>query len=91
MITALNITSLVDGQLWGCCFRRSVKDLPWRLDWIWLHPFAREKKKLERSWPYFSMMFVHFFVMPPVSKSMYKFLQKQGYSQPKPPEEHKAP
>lgn len=76
---------------WPIVGGRSVKDLPWRLDWIWLHPFARGKKKLERSWPHFSMMFGHFFVMPPVSKSMYKFLHKQGYSQPKPPEEHKTP
>lgn len=75
----------------GCCFRRPVQHIPWRLDWIWLHPFARGKKKLERAWPYFNKMFGHFFVMPPVSKAMYEFLQKQGFSQPKLPEEQETP
>lgn len=37
------------------------------------------------------MMFGYFFVMPPVSKSMYEFLQKQGVSQPKVPEELETP
>jgi hypothetical protein len=75
----------------GCCFRRPVQHIPWRLDWIWLHPFARGKKKLERAWPCFNKMFGHFFVMPPVSKVMYKFLQKQGISQPMLPEEQETP
>jgi hypothetical protein len=75
----------------GCCFRRPVQHKPWRLDWIWLHPFARGKIKLDRAWPYFNKIFGHFYVTPPFSKAMYQFLQKQGFSQPKPSEEPKTP
>ena len=66
----------------GCCFRRPVDDYPWYLDWIWLHPFARGKKRLLHAWPIFNQIFGHFAVMSPVSNSMSEFLRRVKFIPP---------
>lgn len=67
----------------ACCFReREYQEIPnpvWELDWIWLHPYKRNKGYLERYWSVFIDKFDIFFPSRPISKSMEKFLIKQNH------------
>lgn len=65
--------------LGGGCFRnRNFKDGPvWVLDWVWIHPFMRNKGLLTKHWGYFKSHFGEFHVEPPYSKAMEYFLKKQ--------------
>jgi len=67
----------------ACCFRkRAYQDMTepiWELDWIWLHPYERNKGILQRYWQVFMKEFEMFFPSHPISKSMEKFLLKQEH------------
>lgn len=67
----------------GCCFRKrdheNISDLIWELDWIWLHPYERNKGVLVKYWKHFLREFKIFFPSQPISKSMEKFLTKQNH------------
>jgi hypothetical protein len=59
----------------GCCFRHRVnyyKDVHdhWGLQWVWIHPFMRNKGFLGGVWPYFEDKFGDFMIERPVSKAM---------------------
>jgi hypothetical protein len=61
------------------CFRwRRYSDAPpgWALQWVWLHPFERNRGHLTRAWPYFRARFEDFDVEPPVSAAMARFLDR---------------
>jgi hypothetical protein len=62
----------------ACCFReREYKDTgrKWCLQWIWLHPYYRDKGILKKNWKYFEDMLGDFYVETPYSSSMRGFLQ----------------
>lgn len=48
----------------------------YELDWLWLHPFARNRKLLKESWPALTHRFGRFSVARPVSLQMSAFIQK---------------
>jgi hypothetical protein len=46
------------------------------LDWLWLHPFARNRKMLKSNWPTLTQRFGSFSVAKPISLQMSAFIQK---------------
>ncbi len=64
----------------ACCFRwREYKEEPaaYYMQWIWLHPYRRNKGLLKESWPFFKSLYGEkFFVEHPYSESMRYFLKK---------------
>lgn len=48
------------------------------LDWIWLHPFARNRGKLKRLWPKLKDKFGSFGVTKPLSAHMASFIDKHA-------------
>lgn len=66
----------IDGAL---CFRwREWRDADpgWALQWVWLHPYARNRGRLTRAWPQFKAAFGSFHVEGPLSRAMTGFLGK---------------
>jgi hypothetical protein len=64
----------------GCCFQpQKFKDIGRveSLQWIWIHPYKRHKGLLLKAWPYFEQRFGKFFVDPPYSAGMEKFLTEK--------------
>lgn len=59
----------------GCSFRKV--DGFWVLCWIWLHPFSRNKRLLNRPWKIFCEEFGNFYIEAPISPSMKNFISKQ--------------
>lgn len=73
-------------NVWGaCCFRwREYKDADplWAMQWVWLHPYARNHGLMTQAWPYFLARFGWFDVEPPYSQTMRYVLRKVGWSRP---------
>lgn len=46
------------------------------LDWVWLHPFSRNRGNLRKHWPELKNKFGNFELTPPISAQMGKFLEK---------------
>jgi hypothetical protein len=73
-------------NVWGaCCFRwRESKDADplWAMQWVWLHPYARNHGLVTRTWSYFLARFGWFDVEPPYSQAMRHALRKVGWSRP---------
>lgn len=66
----------------GCCFRFREWDnfIPiWSFDWIWLHPYLRNKGFLKEYWNLFCFLFSPFILEYPLSKAMENFIKKQKY------------
>jgi hypothetical protein len=61
----------------GACFRKTDDD-GYFLDWIWFHPFSRNRKKLRQHWPNFKERFGQFSVTEPLSAQMVGFLKNQA-------------
>ena len=62
----------------GACFGKKSSG-EYFLDWVWFHPFARNRKKLSRIWPELRQKFGQFTVTKPLSAHMAKFLDKHAY------------
>jgi hypothetical protein len=62
----------------ACCFRwRTFTDKQiWGLQWIWIHPYARQKGLLKKYWKEFKLRHAPFYVEPPLSDIMNTFLTK---------------
>lgn len=61
----------------GACFRLSKSGV-YTLDWVWLHPFSRNRKKLRETWKEFKIKFGEFLCTKPLSAQMAKFLEKHA-------------
>lgn len=48
------------------------------LDWVWFHPFARNRGNLRKHWPELTNKFGKFEVTPPISAQMGRFLEKNA-------------
>lgn len=60
----------------GFCFRKREKGFD--LQWIWLHPYLRNKGFLSKLWPFLKEKFGHdFYVEPPYSSQIEHFLNKE--------------
>jgi hypothetical protein len=60
------------------CFRyREWTDAPhgYVMQWIWFHPYWRQKGLLSKSWPNFTQEFGDFICEPPYSRAMIGFLK----------------
>jgi hypothetical protein len=63
----------------ACCFRwREWSDAPagWSLDWVWFHPYFRQKQHLSKAWQQFKQEYGEFHLAQPISPSMKAFLKK---------------
>src|SRR5262249_29041872 len=69
----------------ACCFRyrHDVEPLPpgippdyYALQWIWFHPYERNRGHLSRALPYFQARFGRLIAEPPFSPAMNAFLHK---------------
>lgn len=62
----------------ACCFRkRRYADYDgWCLQWIWLHPFFRDRGLFTKALPLFKKMFGDFYIEPPFSKTMDHIVNK---------------
>jgi hypothetical protein len=67
----------------GCCFRyRQYQNIPepfWVLQWIWIHPYRRNKGLLTAAWPAFCALMECFAVEPPLSPAISGFLSDKLY------------
>ena len=71
-----------DKAFGACCFRRreyTDTGKIWALQWIWLHPYFREKGELKKHWPFFKERYGDFHVEGPYSKAMRNALCKLDY------------
>jgi len=59
----------------GACFW-AIDSNNYCLDWVWLHPFARNRHKLSELWPRFKEKYGSFTVTHPLSAHMESFLKK---------------
>ncbi len=62
----------------ACCFSKLkfTKDNDcWALEWIWLHPFFRNRGNLKNYWTYLEEEFSDFVVKKPISNDMKAFLK----------------
>jgi hypothetical protein len=62
----------------ACCFRWRVPSQGepwWALQWIWFHPYERERGHLKRTWPLFEARYGDFAVEGPISRAMRAFLK----------------
>jgi hypothetical protein len=70
----------------ACCFRkRKYSNLPeaiWELDWIWLHPYERDKGILSHCLPFFNKKFGYWYPSEPHSKAMTAFVNKYKIMHP---------
>ena len=62
-----------------CRTYRGEKVPIWTLDWVWLHPFKRNQNELSHYFDKFIKDLGYFYVTPPLSKSMIRFLEKEEY------------
>ncbi|WP_306522150.1 hypothetical protein [Rheinheimera sp.] len=59
----------------GACFRQKSTG-EYFLDWVWFHPFARNRKILKRHWPELKQKFPNFTLTKPLSAHMEAFVKK---------------
>lgn len=72
--STVKIKSVVIG---GFCFRKRDHNR-YGLQWIWIHPYLRNRGLLTQHWPYMKKKFGEdFFVEPPYSDHLQKFLDKK--------------
>jgi hypothetical protein len=51
----------------------------WSLNWVWLHPFLRNKGILTDFWPFFVELYGDFNIESPISKSLWHLLKKVNH------------
>ena len=54
----------------ACCFRRdqtASQGAEWSLQWVWFHPYFRQRGHLSMAWPSFREWYGEFTVDPPLS------------------------
>ena len=74
--TWLNDTGIMIG---ACCFRERVYESLgkiWCLDWVWFHPYERNKGHLKEAWPHFRKQYGIFHCEHPLSRPMTGFIAK---------------
>ena len=52
------------------------------LDWVWIHPFFRNRNELSDRWPIFKRRFGNFIISQPISVHMQAFVKKNNLPQP---------
>jgi len=66
-------------RIYGSCLFSKMKftkdDDTWALEWIWFHPFFRNRGKLKKNWTELEKDFGNFVIKTPVSNDMKAFLE----------------
>lgn len=65
----------------AACFHKGETQ-PYFLDWIWFHPFARNRGRLSRDWQALQSKFNKFGFTEPLSPHMAAFLKKRTEESP---------
>lgn len=63
----------------ACCFSKlnfTTFKSCWELEWIWIHPFFRNRGNLKNNWVHLENKFGNFNIKSPVSNDMNAFLNK---------------
>jgi hypothetical protein len=56
----------------------------WSLEWVWFHPYYRNRGLLSEAWPHFQKKYgKNFRIEPPLSKAMQRFIDKMNPSESK--------
>lgn len=65
-----------DDAIGACCFRKreNKEDSWWALQWIWLHPYFRDRGVLSKHWKFFESRYEIFDVERPLSNAMKQVL-----------------
>ena len=62
----------------GCLFSKmkfTEDDDYWALEWIWIHPFFRNRGNLKKNWSQLEKSFGNFIIKIPISNDMKSFLE----------------
>ena len=66
-------------RIYGACFFIKMKftddDDYWALEWIWFHPFFRNRGNLKKYWTDLEESFGDFYIKKPISNDMNAFLE----------------
>jgi len=66
-------------RIYGACYFKRMKfskgEDYWALEWIWLHPFFRNRGNLKKHWTNLEEKFGAFLIKEPVSHDMTAFLE----------------
>jgi len=65
-------------RLYGVCLFTKIKFTDaeyWVLEWIWLHPFFRNRGNLKKNWKKLEEDFGNFLIREPISNDMDNFLK----------------
>ncbi len=65
-------------RIYGACLFNLMKftedNNHWALEWIWIHPFFRNRGKLKKNWQFLENSFGNFIIKTPISNDMRAFL-----------------
>jgi hypothetical protein len=64
-------------RIYGACYCKKMEFADrdyWVLEWIWLHPFFRNRGNLKKHWGYLEEVFEDFLINKPISHDMKAFL-----------------
>ncbi len=63
----------------AACFRLRPRsgESRWALQWVWFHPYERQRGHLSKQWPEFERRYGRFPIEEPVSYAMGQFLKKK--------------
>jgi len=66
-------------RIYGACLFSEIKFKKdkdyWVLEWIWFHPFFRNRGYLKKNWSILEEKFSDFFIKKPISNDMKAFLE----------------
>lgn len=66
-------------RIYGGCLFSKIKftkgDDYWALEWIWIHPFFRNRGNLKKNWTQLEENFGNFIIKTPISNDMKAFLE----------------
>ncbi len=66
-------------RIYGACFFNRMiftkDDDYWALEWIWFHPFFRNRGNLKKNWNELEETFDNFIIKKPISSDMKTFLE----------------
>ena len=67
-------------RIYGACYFSKMKCTKgedyWALEWIWFHPFFRNRGNLKKYWAYLEENFGNFIIKEPISNDMKAFLKR---------------
>ena len=70
---------LAIGAVFFCWKEWPTDPACYSLEWVWIHPFFRNRGLLEQLWPHLEKRFAPFHISGPRSTAMKGFLKRVGY------------